>query len=171
MLNSTSIGQEGLDFHWYCRRIVHWSLPPNPIDLEQREGRINRFKSLVVRLRIAETFGHRMRKYRPADVWEALFYSAKSEGRRTDLVPFWHAPEGSAKIERIVPSMPFSAELTRLDEVLRILSLYRLSFGQPRQQELVENLLKRKYSEADLAEIRRALLIDLAPMNYRKRPK
>ena len=37
MLASTSIGQEGLDFHNYCRRIVHWNLPSNPIDLEQRE--------------------------------------------------------------------------------------------------------------------------------------
>lgn len=36
MLNSTSIGQGGLDFHCYCRRVVHWSLPSNPIDLEQR---------------------------------------------------------------------------------------------------------------------------------------
>ncbi len=171
MLNSTSIGQEGLDFHWYCRRIVHWSLPPNPIDLEQREGRINRYKSLVVRQRIAETYGQNMGASRPSDVWSALFEAAQSNDRRSDLVPFWHAPEGTAKIERIVPMMPFSFELTRLYEVLRILSLYRLSFGQPRQQELVENLLRRQYSEPDLVEIRRALLIDLAPMNYRIQKK
>ena len=49
LLSTTSIGQEGLDFHSYCRRIVHWNLPSNPIDLEQREGRINRFKSLAIR--------------------------------------------------------------------------------------------------------------------------
>jgi len=36
---TTSIGQEGLDFHYYCRKIVHWNLPSNPVDLEQREGR------------------------------------------------------------------------------------------------------------------------------------
>ena len=30
VLASTSIGQEGLDFHNYCRRIVHWNLPSNP---------------------------------------------------------------------------------------------------------------------------------------------
>lgn len=166
MLNSTSIGQEGLDFHWYCRRIVHWSLPPNPIDLEQREGRINRFKSLVVRQRIAQSHGKRLGQPRPADVWSALFKLAKSDGGHTDLVPFWHSPSGSSQIERVVPAMPFSQEVSRLDEILRILSLYRLSFGQPRQQELVENLLKRNYSEEDLAEIRRALLIDLAPVNY-----
>ena len=41
VLSSTSIGQEGLDFHWYCHSIMHWNLPPNPVDLEQREGRQN----------------------------------------------------------------------------------------------------------------------------------
>ncbi len=166
MLNSTSIGQEGLDFHWYCRRIVHWSLPPNPIDLEQREGRINRFKSLVVRQRVADAYGRHLSWPGVGDVWSTLFALAKKDARHTDLVPFWHSPLGSTRIERIVPALAFSSEVSRLDEILRIVSLYRLSFGQPRQQELVENLLKRNYSESDLAEIRRALLIDLAPVNY-----
>lgn len=44
VLATTSIGQEGLDFHNYCRIIMHWNLPSNPIDLEQREGRVNRYK-------------------------------------------------------------------------------------------------------------------------------
>src|SRR5690606_6464011 len=35
VLTSTSIGQEGLDFHYYCHKIFHWNLPHNPIDLEQ----------------------------------------------------------------------------------------------------------------------------------------
>jgi hypothetical protein len=38
VLATTSIGQEGLDSHQYCRKIMHWNLPANPIDLEQREG-------------------------------------------------------------------------------------------------------------------------------------
>jgi hypothetical protein len=166
MLNSTSIGQEGLDFHWYCRRIVHWSLPSNPIDLEQREGRINRFKSLVVRQRVAQAYGERLAASREGDVWTELFELAKRDQRRTDLVPYWYVPYGSAQIERVVPAAPFSSETGRLGEILRILSLYRLSFGQPRQQELIENLLKRDYTDADLQEIRRALLVDLAPINY-----
>ena len=33
VLATTSIGQEGLDFHNYCRVIMHWNLPSNPIDL------------------------------------------------------------------------------------------------------------------------------------------
>ncbi|MFN8414554.1 MAG: hypothetical protein U0Z26_19405, partial [Anaerolineales bacterium] len=35
VLATTSIGQEGLDFHNYCHAIVHWNLPTNPVDLEQ----------------------------------------------------------------------------------------------------------------------------------------
>ena len=42
VLASTSVGQEGLDFHWYCHAVVHWNLPSNPVDLEQREGRVHR---------------------------------------------------------------------------------------------------------------------------------
>ena len=50
VLASTSVGQEGLDFHNYCRKIMHWNLPCNPVDLEQREGRINRYKCLSINL-------------------------------------------------------------------------------------------------------------------------
>ena len=27
VLGATYIGQEGLDFHWYCHAVVHWNLP------------------------------------------------------------------------------------------------------------------------------------------------
>nr|MDQ2643150.1 helicase [Myxococcota bacterium] len=46
---TTSVGQEGLDFHTYCHVVVHWNLPSNPVDLEQREGRVHRFKGHAVR--------------------------------------------------------------------------------------------------------------------------
>ena len=42
VLVTTYIGQEGLDFHPYCHAVVHWNLPSNPVDLEQREGRVHR---------------------------------------------------------------------------------------------------------------------------------
>ena len=35
---TTSVGQEGLDFHHYCHAVVHWNLPSNPVDLEQRRA-------------------------------------------------------------------------------------------------------------------------------------
>lgn len=168
MLNSTSIGQEGLDFHWYCSRVVHWNLPSNPIDLEQREGRVNRYKSLVVRRRVAEFCGDTSVRSGLGDNWDGWFEHAKSakgqggDSRISDLVPYWHMPSGTARIERLVPFLPMSREAKRLDEVLRILSLYRLAFGQPRQQELLENLLHRKFDAKDVAEVRRKLMIDLA---------
>jgi hypothetical protein len=33
ILATTSVGQEGLDFHPWCSRVVHWDLPSNPLDL------------------------------------------------------------------------------------------------------------------------------------------
>lgn len=173
VLNSTSIGQEGLDFHWYCHRVVHWNLPSNPIDIEQREGRVNRYKSLVVRKRIAQTIGKTLGQKdlshsdNPKDVWEFLFDSADTEtraNRKSDLIPFWHFPNGDARIERFVPLFPMSKDATKYDNALEILSLYRLAFGQPRQEELLKNLLKRRFSETELKKITDALVINLSPL-------
>ena len=171
MLNSTSIGQEGLDFHWYCNRVVHWNLPSNPIDIEQREGRVNRYKSLVVRRRAAEyanSLGLDLHQRADGgDYWETLFSEIDrlSENRTSDLTPYWHIPSGTAQIERLVPMMPMSREEARLDEALKILSLYRLAFGQPRQEELLGSLVRREFSEDGWEKIRNALVINLAPLN------
>lgn len=169
VLNSTSIGQEGLDFHWYCSRVVHWNLPSNPIDIEQREGRVNRYKSLVVRRRVVEALLEIPKLIDGQDYWQRLFALADqvTSDRTSDLVPFWHMPTGSAQIERVVPMMPMSREVDRLDEVLKVLSLYRLAFGQPRQEELIHNLLKRDFSDEEIKAIQRALVINLAPLRQK----
>ena len=57
VLASTSVGQEGLDFHTYSHAIVHWNLPGNPVDLEQREGRVHRYKGHAVRKNVAAEYG------------------------------------------------------------------------------------------------------------------
>src|SRR5262245_26296468 len=49
VLATTSLGQEGLAFHTYCHAAVHWNLPSNPVDLEQREGRVHRYKGHALR--------------------------------------------------------------------------------------------------------------------------
>jgi hypothetical protein len=54
VLATTSVGQEGLDFHAWCDTLVHWDLCRNPVDLEQREGRIQRFGGLSIRRAIAK---------------------------------------------------------------------------------------------------------------------
>lgn len=53
VFTSTSIGTEGVDLHWYARSVVHWSVPRRPIDLEQREGRVLRFRCHAFRLNAA----------------------------------------------------------------------------------------------------------------------
>lgn len=171
LLNSTSIGQEGLDFHWYCHNIIHWNLPGNPIDIEQREGRVNRYKSHLVRKRLTEQMWEKLGDQISCDLvdtWSNLFRIAEEstrEHRSSDLEPYWHIPMGTAKIERFVPMMPLSREVARLDNALKILVLYRLAFGQPRQEELLDNLLHRNFSEADINFIKKQLVINLAPLS------
>ncbi|ABV86596.1 DEAD/DEAH box helicase [Shewanella pealeana] len=165
VLSSTSIGQEGLDFHWYCRRVVHWNLPNNPIDIEQREGRVNRYKSLVVRQRIAENYTPDLGS--KTDVWEQLFEKAANgdTNKTSDLEPYWFIPNGTAKIERIVPTYPMSKEVAKYAEVKRILVLYRLAFGQPRQQELLESFTDCDIENEEFNRVKDSLIIDLAPLN------
>ena len=55
VLASTSVVQEGIDFHWWSHSVIHWNLPSNPVDFEQREGRVNRFAGHAVRKNVAES--------------------------------------------------------------------------------------------------------------------
>jgi len=50
VLMTTSIGAEGLDFHLYCNRLAHYTLPAGAVQLEQKNGRVDRRKSFAVRL-------------------------------------------------------------------------------------------------------------------------
>lgn len=174
VLASTSIGQEGLDFHWYCRKIVHWNLPANPIDLEQREGRINRYKSLVIRRRIASRYGATIYDLTPkADIWAHLMGQAEADSTRiasSELQPFWHVDDedGAEAIERLVPIYPFSRDQEKLEQSLKVLTFYRLTFGQPRQDELLVYLLKKDFSAQEIALIKEKLLINLSPLMRKK---
>lgn len=147
VLCSTSVGQEGLDFHRYCHAIVHWNLPSNPVDLEQREGRIHRFKGHAVRKNVAVDHGAGVRYQTTgvdADPWMQLFHLAR-EGRAdksSDLVPFWvYAREGGAAIERHMPMVGLSKDSDRATALRRSLAVYRMAFGQSRQDDLVQYLL------------------------------
>ncbi|MBX3404524.1 MAG: hypothetical protein KF699_14025 [Phycisphaeraceae bacterium] len=165
VLASTSVGQEGLDFHHYCHAIVHWNLPSNPVDLEQREGRIHRYKGHAVRKNVALAHGQ-VETSPMEDRWEAAFASAASErsDAASELVPFWvYAREGGAVIERHVPTLPLSRDAGRLVQLRGALALYRMVFGQPRQDELVRFLQERlppSVLAAAIAELR----IDLEPV-------
>lgn len=160
VLATTSIGQEGLDFHYYCRKIMHWNLPSNPIDLEQREGRINRFKCLAVRQNVGDRYGNIQFK---KDIWSELFDNAllheKGE-HSSELIPFWCLSDNqNIKIERIVPVYPLSRDAGSYERLIKILSLYRLTLGQARQEELLEYIFKSFGDNERLKE----LFINLSP--------
>lgn len=148
ILATTSIGQEGLDFHPWCHAVMHWNLPSNPVDLEQREGRVHRYKGHAVRKNIARNFGlAALQEWSGAgDPWSFLFqkaYDTKAAGS-SDLIPFWiFEIENGALIERWVPLLPFSREVQQLERLKRGLALYRLVFGQPRQEDLLVHLAER----------------------------
>ncbi|WP_371056429.1 DEAD/DEAH box helicase [Rhodosalinus sp. K401] len=141
VLASTSIGQEGLDFHPYCSRIVHWNLPRNPVDIEQREGRVHRYKNHAVRRNVVAAFpATPLTAQNNQSPWISMFDAAQedevSNGRSGDIIPFWVYP-GNHKIERIVLIPPFSREKERYKDLITSLATYRLAFGQPRQDELI----------------------------------
>ena len=164
VLATTSIGQEGLDFHYYCRRIVHWNLPSNPVDLEQREGRINRFKCLAIRQNLAQKYQHLTVE---KDLWKEVFDAAREEevekhNGSSELIPFWSfGGNPEVKIERIVPAYPMSKDVIRYERLIKILSLYRLTLGQARQEELLEHILKNSENDEQLKD----LFVNLCPFD------
>ena len=163
VLTSTSIGQEGLDFHPWCHRMVHWNLPGNPVDLEQREGRIHRYKGHAVRRNVAARHVHDALSSWKAgdDIWTSIFELADQAARaagESDLVPHWIAP-GNCAVQRHVPLLPYTTEVKAFASLKRQLAAYRVVFGQPRQEELVTLL---DQSDVDVTRFK-DWAIDLSP--------
>lgn len=164
---STSIGQEGLDFHTYCHAVVHWNLPSNPVDMEQREGRVHRYKGHAIRKNVAAVYAKEPMEA-GTDPWAQMFARAAQDrgADLNDLVPFWVYPlDKGARVERHVHTAPLSRDRERLEAIRRTMAVYRMVFGQPRQDDLVQYLLERNRdaTDAELQELSLALNIDLSP--------
>ncbi len=169
VLATTSVGQEGLDFHLYCHAVAHWNLPSNPVDLEQREGRVHRYKGHAIRKNIGLRQAASSRVGLGQDPWEAMFQSASTQraSDANELWPYWIYPiENGARIERHVPMLPLSREVERYARLRRSVALYRMVFGQPRQEDLLNFLLTHlspEEAERQAAELR----LDLSPRQAR----
>ena len=162
VLATTSVGQEGIDFHWWCHSIVHWNLPANPVDFEQREGRVDRYKGHAIRKNVAAA--HRSAALAPGvtDPWMAVFEAAAAEDDHGlgDLTPCWIYP-GDARLQRRIMALPLSRDEERWARLQESLALYRLAFGQPRQEDMLAALQRRGIAGQPerIADIR----IDLRP--------
>jgi hypothetical protein len=178
VLSTTSVGQEGLDFHLFCRDIVHWNLPSNPVDLEQREGRINRRDGLAIRRAIAREWpleqlaqaasgGH-------PNFWERVFAAVSSapdtQRYKHGLYPHWIFEPRGGQVERIRRHLFFyadSQDASRYEELKERLALYRLVFGQPRQQDLLDRIQRTVRDESGREVSHAALtryMINLSPL-------
>jgi hypothetical protein len=180
VLATTSVGQEGLDFHLYCRDIVHWNLPSNPVDLEQREGRINRYDGLSIRRNIESDFPLRMVCPQTGEnLWNSVFRVLAENSRgngifKDGLFPHWiyqsRAGNGAdfvdqSIIRRHLLFYACSKDRQHYVELKKDLALYRLVFGQPRQQDILEQVFVQGYTEEAL-ELSRSLtkyMINLSP--------
>lgn len=186
VLTSTSIGQEGLDFHWYSHAIVHWNLPGSPVDFEQRDGRIHRYRNHAVRRNLARDWSGAAMANSPGRAgWDWMFEQATevvtaqgvdSGGMR----PAWVYREGDslapqpppawmlacmgtpARIERYVPAIPHSRDDVRLKKMMQAVGTYRMVFAQPRQEDLLAHL-QRQVSDDALAGLAERVVIDLRP--------
>jgi hypothetical protein len=173
VLATTSVGQEGLDFHTYCHAVAHWNLPSNPVDLEQREGRVHRYKGHAVRKNVGRVHGWAALQSDDRDPWQAMFTAARKEAAErgeSEIVPFWVYPvEGGARIERHILSLPLSREHTQAARLRTSLAVYRMVFGQPRQEDLLRYLVER-VPAGEVDRIMSEARIDLSPNAARSSP-
>lgn len=94
-------------------------------------------------------------RWESTDPWKRLFDRAVAdrEPAQSDLIPFWVYENGPARVERRVPMLPMSREQTQLRKLKERLAIYRLVFGQPRQEDLLAHLEARAARGEPIAEL------------------
>lgn len=166
VLATTSVGQEGLDFHPWCSRVLHWDLSSNPLDLEQREGRVQRFAGLSVRRRLAQNLKSDIWST-PAkgegSPWQRLAALAERHSDASGMQPWW-VLEG-AEITRHVFERPFGRDIARFAQLKEQRMIYRLALGQPNQEDFLEVLSR---GGAATRELLQPLVLDLSAMGLRQ---
>jgi len=104
------------------------------------------------------------------NTWKELFKCAEKEKVHAkfpcDLVPYWHTEtQNDIKIERFVPLYPFSRDIDKFKNLIKILTYYRLTFGQPRQEELVDALHDSGFNDEEINKLD-DLIINLSPIKF-----
>lgn len=117
VLMTTSIGSEGLDFHLYCNRLIHYTLPTGVTQLEQKNGRIDRKNSLAQR-RWWSCYSDRNI---PAESMEKL--NRDSGG----MIPDWDAGEGN--LHYFFMCIKYTSEKEKIEELLKEKAAYRNAIG------------------------------------------
>lgn len=142
LLTTTSVGQEGLDFHNWCDQVVHWDLCSSPVDLEQREGRIQRFASLTIRRTLACKEGEAALAAAIGSgksPWDEIGRLAEqNHSDDAGLSPWWTLPK--ACVRRYLFSLPGGRDAIRFRRLQNQRLLYRLALGQPNPEDFIASL-------------------------------
>ncbi len=148
--------------------------PRTPVDFEQREGRVHRYMGHAVRKNVAAAhWGDVLTS--PEAPWDAAFEAALTASVASGSGQFspWWVYDGDARIHRRIASFTLSREHGRYERLLDALTLYRLTLGQPRQEDMLR-LMKQngvdagehgeggEYRSAGAADCRRGRGGDLA---------
>jgi hypothetical protein len=80
--------------------------------------------------------------------------------QETEIVPYW-VFDGPAKIERHLLVPPYTRDASILPHLLDSTAMYRIAFGQPRQEELLR-ALAAKLTDTQRTELLR-IRVDLTP--------
>ena len=170
-----------------CRDVLHWNLPSNPVDLEQREGRINRRDCLAIRESIARDWPLTDRLLRAAcsegerNPWQVVFQTIEHhddvQRYKHGLFPHWvyecRDPANTVRIQRHVPFFTTSRDAEKYERLKTGLALYRLVFGQVNQEDLLEDLHGqiRDFDTAARETAMRRLagyMLNLSPINHER---
>ena len=87
-----------------------------------------------------------------------------------ELVPYWlFEAENVEKIDLHVPMLPFSREEGHFERLKKMLAIYRLIFGQPRQEDLLHYLAENVEDKSRLQALNN-LRITLEPPGPNRSP-
>lgn len=147
VMTASSVAQEGLDFHWYSHAIAHWSLPKTPAEYMQREGRIDRYLSHLVRKRMHLLFPDQT-SFAALDAAclagaQQLYPNEKVDAYRQKrpLYPYWYIgkqdfcnlglpiPPQLPNFRRLVCALPLSSEKIFWDKLQTALAKYNVHLG------------------------------------------
>ncbi len=141
--------QEGIDFHEYCLRIMHLTLPRGAVSYEQRNGRIDRFRSLLIRRRVAEFYmGYGIEQGQDyAGLMKKMFAKAilmKEDLKqdKNEIFPNWHFHVGKSiwNFEELIPMWNYTDESSLMIAYDEMLKSYRGSLGMNSTMEGEEGI-------------------------------
>lgn len=142
--------QEGVDFHEYCLKIMHLTLPRGAVSYEQRNGRIDRFRSLLVRRRVAEFYCHYgvgedgckgmlKRMFARAILDKAI----NDKDDNDKIYPNWHFDVNSQTkhhFEEMIPVWKYTEDYAFMNGIDEMLRSYRGAMGANGHMELTESI-------------------------------